>query len=84
MSTVSKHLTLSKMAAGQSGIVVEILGGQGVTRRLEAMGIRRGRKVVKISSMLLRGAVTLQVDSTRLAIGFGMANKILVDVDASN
>lgn len=57
--------------------------GQGSVRRLEALGIRPGKKVTKISSMLFRGPVTLRVDSTQVAIGFGMANRILVEVDIS-
>jgi ferrous iron transport protein A len=39
--------------------------------------------VTKISSMLFHGPVTLRVNHTQVAIGFGMANKILVEIDTS-
>jgi len=44
------------------------------------LGIRPGKKVTKISSTLLRGPVTLTVDNAQVAIGFGMANRIIVEV----
>jgi len=71
------------MEAGQTGTVIQILGGRGLSRRLEAMGIRPGKKVTKISSMLFRGPVTLRTNQTQVAIGFGMASKIMVEVDIS-
>jgi ferrous iron transport protein A len=77
------QLTLGQMEAGQTGMVIQILGGRGLTRRLEALGIRAGKKITKISSMLFRGPVTLRVDQTQAAVGFGMANKILVEIDTS-
>ena len=73
-------LSLRQLDSGQSGKVVEIRGGTGLVNRLEAMGIRPGQKITKISSMMMRGPVTLQAGSTRLAIGFGMAGKIIVEV----
>jgi ferrous iron transport protein A len=82
--TEKKQLTVRRMEAGQSGTVIQISGGHGLVRRLEAMGIRPGRKITKVSSTFLRGPVTVKVDHTQIAIGFGMANKILVEVDNSN
>ena len=82
--TEKKQLTVRRMEAGQSGTVVGITGGHGLSRRLEAMGIRPGRKITKVSSTFLRGPVTVKVDHTQIAIGFGMANKIVVEVDNSN
>jgi len=75
------QVTLAQMEAGQAGVVVQIFGGHGLTRRLEVLGVRPGKRVTKISSMLLRGPVTFQVDSTQIAVGFGMANKIVVEVE---
>ncbi len=76
-------LSLSQMSAGQSGIVVEITGGHGMVRRLEALGIRPGKRVTKVSSMLFRGPVTVRVDQLQVAIGFGMASRVMVEVDAT-
>jgi len=77
------RMTLGQMEAGQVGTVIQILGGRGLNQRLEALGIRPGKKVTKISSMLFRGPVTLRADHTQVAIGFGMANKILVEINKS-
>ena len=74
-------LPLAQMGAGQSGQVLEVRGGHGLVRRLEAMGIRPGRNITKINSAFFRGPITLRVDHTMLAIGFGMAQKILVEVE---
>lgn len=77
----NEQATLAEMRTGQTGTVVEVLGGHGLIRRLEALGIRPGKKVTKISSTLFRGPITLRVDNTQVAVGFGMARKIIVEVD---
>ncbi len=77
------QMTLGQMGAGQTGTVIQIIGGRGLVRRLDALGIRPGKKVTKISSMFFRGPVTFRSDHTQVAIGFGMANKILVEIDKS-
>jgi len=74
-------IPLTQMASGESGIVAEIHGGQGVERRLAALGLRTGEKITKISAQFLRGPVTAQTGRTQIAIGFGMANKIMVEVE---
>ncbi len=79
--TVTKQMNLSQMYPGQSGRVVRVDGGVGLVNRLSAMGIRPGRRITKVSSMLMRGPVTVQLGSTRLAIGFGMASRILVELE---
>lgn len=73
-------LPLTQMKAGQSGTVVKILGGFGATRRLEALGIRVGKKITKISAMFMRGPITVKVGQTSLAIGHGLAHKVMVEV----
>lgn len=76
-----KQMALSRMQAGQSGIVIQIQGGYGLVNRLNALGVRPGKRITKISSMFMRGPVTIQVDRTQVAIGFGMASRIIVDLD---
>jgi len=76
-----KQLTLRQMEIGQTGTVIGILGGRGLIRRLEALGIRPGKKVTKIGSTLFRGPVTLRVDNAQVAVGFGMTNRIIVEAD---
>ena len=78
-----KLVTLRQMRPGQSGKVIEIQGGHGLVNRLNALGVRPGKKITKVSSMLMRGPVTIQSGSTRVAVGFGMAGKIMVELDES-
>jgi len=77
----NEQLPLAEMRTGQTGTVVGVMGGHGLIRRLDALGIRPGRKVTKLSSTLFRGPIILRVNSTQVAVGFGMARKIIVEVD---
>ena len=79
--TPNKQTTVAQMEAGQSGKVIQVAGGHGLVRRLNAMGIRPGKQITKVSSMFMRGPVTIQVDSAQLALGFGMAKRILVELE---
>ncbi len=74
-----KPVTLTVMRAGQSGVIVQVEGGPGMVQRLSAMGLRPGKRITKISSMLMRGPVTVQVDRGQVAVGYGMANRIMVE-----
>ena len=74
-------LTLAQMEIGETGKIVELRGGLGLIRRLDALGIRQGKKVTKTSSTFFRGPVTLQIDNAQVAVGFGMARKIIVQTD---
>jgi len=77
----NKHITVSKMKSGQTGKIIEIQGGQGLNARLNALGIIPGRKLTKISEMLMRGPVTIKTGNTQVAVGYGMADKIIVEPD---
>jgi Fe2+ transport system protein FeoA len=76
-----KLVTLAQLQTGQSGIVVQIQGGRSLVNRLNALGIILGKRITKISSMLMRGPVTAEVDRVQVAIGFGMANRVIVKLD---
>ena len=76
-----RRIDLTQMKVGEAGIVVEIQGGYGLIRRIEALGIRRGKRITKLSSQLWRGPITVGVDNLQVAIGFGMARKIIVEAE---
>ena len=78
-----KLVTIGQMRSGQSGKVVQIQDGHGLVNRLNALGIRPGKRLTKVTSMLMRGPVTIQVGNTQVALGFGMANKIIVELEES-
>ena len=77
--TSKNPVPLTRIQAGQEGIIVRIEGGNRLITRLAALGIRPAKRVTKISSAIMRGPVTIQVDRTRVAIGFGMANRIIIE-----
>lgn len=74
-------ISLFNMPVGTKGIVVQIEGGHGMLHRLDAMGIKVGSRIQKITGQLMWGPVTLRVGSTHVAIGFGMARRIWVRVE---
>jgi ferrous iron transport protein A len=72
---------LTQLEEGETGVVVGIHGGYGLLHRLESLGIRVGKKVTKVSSQLMRGPVTVRIDNSEVAMGFGMARKIIVEME---
>ncbi len=73
-------VSLIEMEAGKSGTIVEVLGGRGHVNRLDALGIRLCKNITKVSSMLMRGPIVVGVGNSTIAIGYGMARKIIVEV----
>lgn len=75
-----KQILLTRMEGGQRGRVVDITGGQGVVKRLAALGIHAGQTIIKKESVFARGPVVVRVNSADIAIGYGMAEKVLIEV----
>lgn len=73
-------IPLTRMGSGKKGKVIEIQGGRGLIARLDAMGIRPGVSITKVSGQIMRGPVLVSVGNTQIAIGFGMASRVLVEV----
>ena len=65
---------------GQKAKIIEIEGGEVLQARLNSIGIRLGKSVKKISSHFLKGPQTIEVGQTRIAIGYNMAKKIIVEI----
>lgn len=77
-----KIISLVMLKEGESGTVYEFKGGERLRKRLDSLGIRKGKTVRKVSDMVLNGPVTIQIEkSSRIAIGRGMAEKIIIKVD---
>ncbi|MCX7994792.1 MAG: fused ferrous iron transport protein A/B [candidate division WOR-3 bacterium] len=74
------RINLTMMKSGEKGKVVEIAGGKDNLKKLEALGIVPGVEVTKISEQLMRGPVVIKVGQTQIAIGYGMAKNVIVDV----
>ena len=78
-----KLVPLTQMQSGQSGTVADIQGGYGLINRLNALGLRPGRRITKIGSMVMRGPITVQTGRVQVAIGFGIARKVIVRLEES-
>jgi len=76
------EIPLDKLKKDNSGLIVDILGGHKLIKKLDALGIRRGKELTKISNMVMNGPVTVKINGTNnIAIGRGMAKKIIVKVN---
>ena len=80
----ANRVSLARMQTGQKGKIVEINSGYGLARKLDALGIRVGKKVTKISEQWMGGPVLLQQGNTQAALGFGMASKVLVELSEAD
>ncbi|MCM8786542.1 MAG: ferrous iron transport protein A [Candidatus Omnitrophica bacterium] len=70
---------VTQLNEGQKAKVVEIHGGCGLIKKLDTLGIRPGVEIKKIGSQILKGPQILKIANTYVAIGFGMAKKIIVE-----
>ena len=84
MGNAPKRVSLAQMQTGQRGKIVEINGGYGLACKLDALGIRVGKEVTKISAQWMRGPVLLRQNNTQAALGFGMASKVLVELSGKD
>jgi len=77
-----KEVHLTQLNLNTTGVVRRIEGGHGVRQKLEALGIRPGKRVTVVSSHFWRGPVTVRMDKAQVAIGHGMAERIVVEVES--
>jgi len=75
---MTRLMPLAFLGEGESGRVVEVRAGRGLTRRLIAMGIAPGMKVRVLKSSG-PGPILIEVGQTRIALGRGIAMKIIVE-----
>lgn len=74
-------ISLAELKPKQSGIVAKLEGGHSFKCKLEALNIRVGKKIRKVSKTPLRGPTVIEVDHAKIAIGFGMVKKIFVEIE---
>jgi len=75
---MSRFISIATMLAGQRRRIIAIKGGHGMIRRLNALGIYEGRIITKISAQWMYGPVVIRVGTIDVAIGYSMANRIIV------
>ena len=76
---MTKKIThLTNLTSGKEGILFSVEGGWGAKRRLGDMGLKEGVKL-KVLHSHRHGPCIVKTGSTRLVLGHGMADKILVE-----
>ena len=76
-----KKISLIQMKEKQKGRVFEISAGAGLQNKFMSMGIYPGKEITKLSHFALRGPVAIKVGRSILALGHGMAVKIILEVE---
>ena len=71
-------MTLSRIDPGEEVTLIDIDGGRGLRSKLYSMGLVPGI-TLKILNRNGSGPVMIAVKDSRLAIGRGMAGKIIVE-----
>ena len=69
---------LTDLKSGESAIIVAVEGGRGMQARLRKLGLTEGRAIRKVSALALGGPVVVSVNRAQVAIGRGLARRILV------
>ena len=72
--------SLSQVAQGRSARFVRVTRGRGLAMRLAAMGLVPGAEI-KVMRNQYAGPFIVLVSGTRLILGRGMANHILVEAE---
>ncbi len=71
--------SLLDMKEGREGVVIEMLAESGMRDRLDNMGITVGTKLTKVNDSFLHGPVTVKFGNSQTALGYGMAEKIILE-----
>jgi Fe2+ transport system protein FeoA len=74
-----KRISLIQLEANHKSKVIEILGGTNLEDKLMNMGVYKGKEVTKLSHIGLRGPVVIKTGRSILALGHGVAAKIIVE-----
>jgi len=73
-------MTLLELDKGEKARIVNLKDGRKFSNKLNAMGVRPGKEIKKITDTFIGGPITIKVDNSNIAIGRGMAGKIKVEV----
>lgn len=72
-------MTLDEVSKGRRARVVSFVGGPGLYRNLSQMGIHPGDTMVVSRAGAFRGPLVVEIHGIRIALGRGVANRIIVD-----
>jgi ferrous iron transport protein A len=70
-------MPLTMVNPGQEVTLIDILGGRGIRSKLYSMGLIPGTKLIVLGNR--GGPIMIAVNDTRLALGFCMAKRVMVE-----
>ena len=73
-------MTLADLGSGRKARVIAFNGGPNMIKRLENLGLLRGKIITKVSNNPFKGPVVVKIEQVELAIGFRMAGRITVEL----
>lgn len=73
-------ITLDSIKEGQKVKVINISGGWGIRQRLGGLGIHPGDEIIVKKSAIMRGPILIDIHGNQVALGRGVARKIMVEV----
>lgn len=76
-SKMVTEIPLSFLPENHEAVIIEVRGGYGLTRRLAELGFTSGARVKVLQSTPL-GPMLVMVRGARIALGRGIAMKIIV------
>jgi ferrous iron transport protein A len=71
--------TLDLIAEDKKAKVIDIQGGAGIRQRLSQMGVHPGDIVTILRYGALRGPLLIEVHGSQVALGRGIASKVIVE-----
>jgi ferrous iron transport protein A len=71
--------TLDQINENRKAKVIDIQGGQGIRQRLSQMGIHPGDIITILRYGALRGPILIEVHGSQVALGRGIASRIIVE-----
>jgi len=74
-------MTLSQVEAGQKVRIVGFIGGLRLEHKLRQLGLVPGDRARVIRYAPLGGPVLVEVDGRSIALGRGVASKVVVEAD---
>ncbi len=74
-----KKISLAQIKPNESVKILEIFGGSNLESKLLSMGVYKGKSVTKLSHIGLRGPVVIKSGRSILALGHGVAEKIIIE-----
>ena len=73
------EMLLSELKIGKTGKIKRLADGKRFQAKMISLGVRVGKAIKVTSSHRFGGPVTVEIDNMEIAIGRGMAEKIIVE-----